>query len=235
MSLTVTHVTKKYGKDCVVNDISFDLRNNEVVGFLGPNGAGKSTIMKMITGYLRPDKGVIRVNGMDVRKETLEVKKLIGYLPENNPQYADMYVVENLQFLADIHQINDVKKRINDVLEAVGFMEEKRKKIKQLSKGYRQRLGIAQALLHNPPILILDEPTSGLDPNQLQGIRQLIRKLGKEKLVIFSTHIMQEVEAVCESVMMINKGEIVAGFPLNKMPELFDGKGLEAIFSELTS
>lgn len=210
MSIEVTNLSKVYGTQKAVNGISFAVKKGEIVGFLGPNGAGKSTTMKMITGYLTPDGGSAQVCGIDVVAAPLETKKRIGYLPEANPLYFDMYVREYLDFVAYLHQVADKKNRIEAVISTVGLTPESKKKIGQLSKGYKQRVGLAAALIHNPDVLILDEPTSGLDPNQIAEIRDVIKELGKEKTVLFSSHILQEVEAVCERVVIINKGTIVA-------------------------
>ena len=217
MSIEVKGVTKIYGTQKAVDAISFNIAKGEIVGFLGPNGAGKSTTMKMITGYLAPDEGDITVSGIDVKKDPLESKKKIGYLPESNALYYDMYIKEYLNFVADIHSINDQRSTINSIIETVGLAPEKNKKIGQLSKGYKQRVGIAAALLHNPEVLILDEPTSGLDPNQIVEIRQVIKDQGKDKIVLFSSHILQEVEAICDRVIIINKGKIVADDKLNDL------------------
>jgi len=217
MSIEVKGVTKIYGTQKAVDAISFNIAKGEIVGFLGPNGAGKSTTMKMITGYLAPDEGDITVSGIDVKKDPLESKKKIGYLPESNALYYDMYIKEYLNFVADIHSINDQRSTINSIIETVGLAPEKNKKIGQLSKGYKQRVGIAAALLHNPEVLILDEPTSGLDPNQIVEIRQVIKDQGKDKIVLFSSHILQEVEAICDRVIIINKGKIVADDKLNNL------------------
>jgi len=217
MSIDVKAVTKIYGTQKAVDAISFTITKGEIVGFLGPNGAGKSTTMKMITGYLAPDEGDITVSGIDVKKDPLESKKKIGYLPESNALYYDMYIKEYLNFVADIHSINDQRSTINSIIETVGLAPEKNKKIGQLSKGYKQRVGIAAALLHNPEVLILDEPTSGLDPNQIVEIRQVIKDQGKDKIVLFSSHILQEVEAICDRVIIINKGKIVADDKLNNL------------------
>lgn len=210
MSVKVEHLTKIYGDQKAVNNISFEINTGEIVGFLGPNGAGKSTTMKMLTGFIAPSSGTAKVGGKDIVEESLEVRKKVGYLPENNPLYYDMYVKEYLDFAAGIYRLSNKKKRIADMVEMTGLTKEQHKKIGQLSKGYKQRVGLAQAMIHNPEVLILDEPTSGLDPNQLVDIRQLITDLGKEKTVILSTHIMQEVEAMCSKVVIINKGSIVA-------------------------
>lgn len=234
MSLVVKDLTKKFGKALAINQVSFAVDGSKVVGFLGPNGAGKSTSMKIITGYLKPTEGSVHVHGLDIWQNESEAKRLIGYLPENNPLYIDMFVLESLRFTANIYKLRQPQKRIAEVIDLVGLGEERKKKIKQLSKGYKQRLGIAQAMLHDPKILILDETTAGLDPNQLQDIRRLIRTLGKEKIVVLSTHIMQEVEAVCEEVVFINKGKIVGNFPLHDLAENYDNKSLEDVFSFLT-
>jgi ABC-2 type transport system ATP-binding protein len=210
MSIEVKNLTKVYGEQKAVNNISFQVRKGEIVGFLGPNGAGKSTTMKMITGYLEPDGGGIQVSGIDVRKFPLEVKRKVGYLPESNALYYDMYIKEYLDFVAGIHQVRNKQKEIDRVIGLTGLTPEKKKKVGQLSKGYKQRVGLAAALLHNPEVLILDEPTSGLDPNQIVEIRQVIKDQGNDKLVLFSSHILQEVEAMCDRVIIINKGTIVA-------------------------
>ncbi len=214
MSVKLHHISKSYGNQQVLKGLDFSVEPGEIVGFLGPNGAGKSTTMKIITGSLRSDSGSVEICGLDIEKHPLEAKKLIGYLPEHNPLYTDMYVREYLGFMADIHQLGKKKPaRINEVIEMVGLQKEAYKKIGQLSKGYRQRTGLAQALIHDPKVLILDEPTAGLDPNQLVEIRKLIKETGRDRTVIFSTHIMQEIEAVCSRVIIINKGEIVADYP----------------------
>lgn len=211
MSITVSGLTKIYGKQKAVNDISFSVGNNEIVGFLGPNGAGKSTTMKIVTGYLAPDSGDAIVNGINVNTNPLESKKQIGYLPEGNPLYYEMYVREYLEFIAGVHHLkSNVKQRIEDVIDLTGLRLESNKKTGQLSKGYKQRVGLAAALIHDPKVLILDEPTTGLDPNQIIEIRQLIKDLGKNKTVLFSSHILQEVESICDRVIIINRGNIVA-------------------------
>lgn len=211
MSINVSNLTKIYGKQKAVNDITFSVGNNEIVGFLGPNGAGKSTTMKIITGYLTPESGDAIVNEIDVKTNPLEAKKQIGYLPEGNPLYYEMYVREYLEFIADIHHLKPgIKKRIEEVIDLTGLRLESNKKTGQLSKGYKQRVGLAAALIHDPKVLILDEPTTGLDPNQIIEIRQLIKDLGKNKTVLFSSHILQEVESICDRVIIINKGNIVA-------------------------
>ncbi|MEO6537921.1 MAG: gliding motility-associated ABC transporter ATP-binding subunit GldA [Ferruginibacter sp.] len=210
MSISVTNLSKNYGPQKAVNDISFVVNKGEIVGFLGPNGAGKSTTMKMITGYLASDTGRVNVCGISSEGNTLEIKKKIGYLPEANPLYMDMYVREYLTFVANVHKIKDEKPHIEAVIKTVGLSPEANKKIGQLSKGYKQRVGLAAALVHNPEVLILDEPTSGLDPNQIIEIREVIKKLGQSKTILFSSHIMQEVEAICNRVIIIHKGNIVA-------------------------
>lgn len=210
MSIEVSELTKTYGEQTAVNAISFKISEGEIVGFLGPNGAGKSTTMKMLAGYVPPTKGTAKVCGHNVQESPLVVKRSIGYLPEHNPLYLDMFVVEFLDFVARLNNIPARKKRIEEVIELTGLQLERKKQISQLSKGYRQRVGLAQALLHKPDVLILDEPTSGLDPNQVQEIRKLILSLGKDRTVMLSTHIMQEVEAMCSRVIIINKGKIVA-------------------------
>jgi ABC-2 type transport system ATP-binding protein len=207
MSITVSNITKKYGTQKALNNVSFSIKKGEIVGFLGPNGAGKSTMMKILTTYLKPSDGNASVNNYNVFEDTFNVQKSVGYLPEHNPLYLDMYVREYLLFNAEIYKIP--KNEVEKVIEYTGLTSESHKKIEQLSKGYRQRVGLANALLHNPDVLILDEPTTGLDPNQLIEIRELIKNVGKEKTVLLSTHIMQEVEAICDRVIIINKGEIV--------------------------
>lgn len=210
MSIIVNNITKLYGAQKALNDVSFTVNTGEIVGFLGPNGAGKSTMMKIITCYIPPTQGTVKVCGFDILDQALEVKKQIGYLPEHNPLYLDMYVKEFLEFVGGLYKVENVKKRVAEMIELTGLQVEQKKKIGALSKGYRQRVGLAQAIIHDPKVLIMDEPTTGLDPNQLEEIRNLIKTLGKEKTVMLSTHIMQEVEAVCDKVIIINKGEIVA-------------------------
>lgn len=210
MSIVVNELTKVYGEQKAVDKISFSAKKGEIVGFLGPNGAGKSTTMKMITGYLTPDIGVVTVSGVNVADNPIAAKQKIGYLPEANPLYTDMYVKEYLDFIAGVHGIKNKKQRINDVIGLTGLSVEQKKKISQLSKGYRQRTGLAAALIHDPEVLILDEPTSGLDPNQIIEIRNVIKNQGKDKTVLFSSHILQEVEAICDRVIIINKGKLVA-------------------------
>ena len=234
MLLSVTNLTKCFSNQIVVNDISFTVTGSKVMGFLGPNGAGKSTTMKIIAGFIPPSAGEVRLNNIDIGKYAAQVKQIIGYLPEHNPQYSDMYVLESLRFTAGLYGLRNINIRIHEVIEMVGLGEERHKKIKQLSKGYKQRLGIAQAILHNPEILILDEPTAGLDPNQLHEIRNLISSLGEEKIVVLSTHIMQEVEAVCEEVIIMNKGKLVANFDMARIPVLYENESLEQVFARLT-
>ena len=219
MSITVNSVSKSYKSQKALNNISFSADKGQIIGFLGPNGAGKSTMMKIITGYIKPNSGEVFVDEIDVLKNPIAAQKVIGYLPEHNPLYAEMYVREYLQFQAAIYKV--AKSQIEDCIEKVGLTLEANKKIHQLSKGYQQRVGIAAAILHNPKVLILDEPTTGLDPNQIIEIRALIQELGKNKTVLFSTHIMQEVEAVCDRVIIIKKGEILVD---KKLEELQDSK-----------
>lgn len=210
MSIEVKNLSKFYGEQAAVNDISFSVGKGEIVGFLGPNGAGKSTTMKIITGFIPSTSGEVRVCGISVDIDALETRKKIGYLPENNPLYLDMYVREYLEFVGKIYHVPNLKKRVDEMIKQVGLEVEQNKKIGMLSKGYRQRVGLAQAIIHDPEVLILDEPTSGLDPNQLVEIRELIRQIGKSKTVMLSTHIMQEVEAICDRVIIIKTGKIVA-------------------------
>lgn len=210
MSIEVKNLTKLYSSQKAVNDISFTVNEGEIVGFLGPNGAGKSTTMKILSCFIPPTKGSVQVSGYDVLEMPNEVKKRIGYLPENNPLYKEMYVKEYLSFVARVYKISSPKKQIDEIIDRTGLTLERKKKIGQLSKGYRQRVGLAQAMIHDPEVLILDEPTTGLDPNQLAEIRDLIRNLGKEKTVLLSTHIMQEVEALCDRVIIIDRGQLVA-------------------------
>ncbi len=210
MSIQVNNISKIYGTQRALNNVSFEVGSNEIVGFLGPNGAGKSTMMKILTCYIPPSDGQAKVCGFDIATESLEVRKQIGYLPEHNPLYLDMYVKEFLEFVGGIHKIKNSKNRVAEMIALTGLQLEQNKKIGALSKGYRQRVGLAQAMIHDPKVLIMDEPTTGLDPNQLEEIRSLIKSLGKQKTVMLSTHIMQEVEAICDKVIIINKGEIVA-------------------------
>lgn len=217
MSIEVHNLTKIYGEQKAVNDISFSLNKGEIVGFLGPNGAGKSTTMKIITGYLKADGGSAKVAGVDVSADPIAVKKKIGYLPEANPLYYEMYVKEYLEFIAGVHRIQNSKVQIQNVIELTGLQVEQKKKLGQLSKGYKQRVGLAAALIHDPEVLILDEPTSGLDPNQIIEIRNVIKQQGQNKTVLFSSHILQEVEAICDRVVIINKGQLVADDQLQNL------------------
>jgi len=226
MSIRVEQLTKEYESgQKAVNQISFTVEPGQIVGFLGPNGAGKSTTMKMATGYIPPTEGTVVVNGHNVRTAPMDVRRSVGYLPEHNPLYLDLYVKEYLRFAGSLHGLGGkgLGVGVAEVIERVGLGQEQHKRIGQLSKGYRQRVGLAQALLHNPPVLILDEPTTGLDPNQLTEIRQVIREVGRNKTVLFSTHIMQEVEALCDRVIIINRGQIVADSPLSQLRAQADG------------
>lgn len=223
MSIIVSNLTKLYGDQKAVNNISFTANDNQIVGFLGPNGAGKSTTMKIITGYLEANSGQVLVNGIDVNIDPLEAKKNIGYLPEANPLYYEMYVREYLHFIASLHKVENVNDRVEEVIKLTGLSLESNKKTGQLSKGFKQRVGLAAALIHDPKILILDEPTSGLDPNQIVEIRQLIKNLGKNKTVLFSSHILQEVETVCDRVIIINRGNIVADDTLKNLQSTNSG------------
>lgn len=235
MSVRISGLRKMYGEQVAVNSISFEIKKGEVVGFLGPNGAGKSTTMKMITGYIPATEGNAWVCDQNVAEDTIAVQRQIGYLPESNPLYLDMYVREYLEFLAGVHQIEHADKRITQIIQETGLQAEEKKKIGSLSKGYKQRVGLAQAMIHNPAVLILDEPTSGLDPNQIVEIRELIKSFGKEKTVILSTHIMQEVEAMCDRVMIIHKGNLVADDKLKDLQSKYPELSLEDIFRKLTT
>ncbi len=230
MGIIIDKLSKNYGKQKALDQISFSIKSGEVVGLLGPNGAGKSTLMKSITGAIIPDEGQIQINEFSVFDKPIQTKQLIGFLPENNPLYYEMYVREYLKFVADIRTEN--KERIEEVIQKVGLTPESHKKIGQLSKGYKQRVGLAQAILSNPEILILDEPTNGLDPNQILEIREVIREIGKSKTVILSTHIMQEVEALCSRVILLNKGKIVSDSPIEEFKGQY--KNLEEAFHKLT-
>ncbi len=210
MSIEVSRLAKSYGTQRAVDDVSFKVAKGEIVGFLGPNGAGKSTTLKMITGYLEPDAGSVSVCGIPVNSDFLEARRRLGYLPEHNPLYPDMYIREYLGFMASVHRLSDPKKAVEEVMVTTGLMPEAGKRIGQLSKGYRQRVGFAAALIHQPDVLILDEPTTGFDPNQISEIREVIRRLGQDKTVLFSSHILQEVEALCDRVIIIHQGHIVA-------------------------
>ncbi len=210
MSIKVNNITKLYGEQRALDDVSFEVNSGEIVGFLGPNGAGKSTMMKILTCFIPQSSGTASVCGYDISEQSLEVRKNVGYLPEHNPLYTEMYIKEYLEFIAGLHHLKNVKQRIAEMIEMTGLQVEQKKKIGALSKGYRQRVGLAQALIHDPKVLILDEPTTGLDPNQLTEIRHLIKEIGKQKTVMLSTHIMQEVEAICDRVIIVNNGKIVA-------------------------
>ena len=232
MSLQVSNLSKRYGTQQVLTDLSFSVDKGQIVGFLGPNGAGKSTTMKIAMGFCMPDAGRVIVDGLDAQKDRLAVQRLVGYLPEHNPLYLDMYVRESLTFTANLYQLgNQTASRVDEMIERTGLSSECHKKIGQLSKGYRQRVGLTQALIHNPKVLILDEPTTGLDPNQLVDIRNLIQEFGKERTVLFSTHIMQEVTAICDRFLVLRKGELVADRPVDGI----SAEQLETLFRELTA
>jgi ABC-2 type transport system ATP-binding protein len=235
VSIQVNNLSKKYGQQLALDSISFSIPSGEVVGFLGPNGAGKSTTMKILTGYIPASSGDASICGLELAEQSLEVRKLVGYLPEHNPLYLDMYISEYLLFAAGIAGVKNTKKALEMVIELTQLGPERNKKIGQLSKGYRQRVGLAQALIHDPKVLILDEPTSGLDPNQVVEIRNVIKNLGSEKTVLLSTHIMQEVEAMCNRVILINKGKIIADNTLEGLKETAPSDSLETIFRNLTS
>jgi ABC-2 type transport system ATP-binding protein len=233
MSIEVKNISKNYGAQKALDNISFSIKKGEIVGFLGPNGAGKSTLMKILTTYITADEGEAKVNGHDVTNETKSVQKSVGYLPEHNPLYLDLYIREYLAFNADIYKVS--KSRIEEVIQLTGLTPESSKKIGQLSKGYRQRVGLACALLHDPEVLILDEPTTGLDPNQLVEIRELIKNIGKNKTVFLSTHIMQEVEAICERVIIINNGKLVTDKNLNNLVKDQAEQTIEVEFDQILS
>ncbi len=233
MSITVQNITKKYGAQKALDDVSFSIGTGEIVGFLGPNGAGKSTMMKILTCYLPQTSGTAQVAGMDVSEKSIPIRKKVGYLPEHNPLYLEMYVKEYLAFVAGIHQTS--KKKIAEIIEKTGLKKEQHKKLGQLSKGYRQRAGLAAALLHDPEVLILDEPTTGLDPNQLAEIRNLIKEIGREKTVMLSTHIMQEVEVLCDRVIIIHNGKIVADRPTADLKEVQGAKVFSVEFDKAFS
>ena len=229
MFIQVKNLSKNYGKQSAVQDLNFRLEEGQIVGFLGPNGAGKSTTLKMMMGLIRPSDGSILIDGKDPQEQEVALKKQIGYLAENNPLYPDMYVREFLAFIGNIHQLKNLDERIQEVIEWVGLQKEAHKKIQELSKGYQQRVGIAMAILHNPSILILDEPTSGLDPNQRAEIRDLIKSLQKDRIILFSSHILSEVEAICDRVLLLHQGKLVSDSPIK------DIKDLEKFFKEKTS
>jgi ABC-2 type transport system ATP-binding protein len=220
MSVEIKQITKYYGQQKAVDNVSFSLGKGELVGFLGPNGAGKSTLMKIITGFLSPEEGEVWVNGEKVTVDNVAVKRTIGYLPENNPLYSDLYVSEYLEIVAGFYRLPKVLSRVKEMIELTGLVPEQHKKIGALSRGFRQRVGLAQALIHNPSVLILDEPTSGLDPNQLKEIRAMIREISREKTVLLSSHILQEIEAICPRVVIINRGKLVADSDLANLKEL---------------
>ncbi len=226
MSVTVSHLTKVYGQQKAIDDISFQLKRGEVLGLLGPNGAGKTTTMKILSCFVPPTSGKAEVCGYDVEEDPLEVRRRLGYLPEHNPLYPDMYVREYLEFVGGLHHLGGLRARVADMIDLTGLVREAHKPIGALSKGYRQRVGLAQAMLHDPEVLILDEPTSGLDPNQLVEIRGLIRRLGEEKTVIFSTHIMQEVQAICDRVLIVHRGRLVADDPIVTLQRRIAGEGV---------
>ena len=231
MSLQINHLTKKFGEQTALDAINISIGKNEIIGLLGPNGAGKSTLMKSIVGVLKIEEGEIIFNGKNISENEIDAKKNIGFLPENNPLYTEMYIREFLQFGAELHNIP--KSRVDEVIDLVGITPEKSKKISQLSKGYKQRVGLAQAILHEPDLLILDEPTNGLDPNQIIEIRNVIKEIGKEKTVILTTHIMQEVEALCTRVILIHKGKIVQDSPIEEFKGKFET--LEEAFQSYTN
>lgn len=235
MSIEVRNLTKVYASQKAVDNISFKTGSNHIVAFLGPNGAGKSTTMKLLTGILAPNNGTVLVNGLDVKHEPILAKRNIGYLPENNPLYLDMYIQELLAFEADVQGVKDKKSRVDEVIAMTGLTAERHKKVGQLSKGYKQRVGLAMAILHDPEILILDEPTSGLDPNQIIEIRALIKSLSKNKTVLLSTHIMQEVDAICDEIIVINKGQIKDHFLKIEQENRYPSLTTEEIFVKLTA
>ncbi len=229
MSIQVENISKYYGAQKALNNLSFEVEKGQIVGFLGPNGAGKSTMMKILTCYTPQSEGVAKVCGFDVNDQSIDVRKRVGYLAEHNPLYLDMYVKEYLTFVGNLHHVQNVNQTVKQVIEKTGLGIEQHKKIGQLSKGYRQRVGLSQALIHNPEVLIMDEPTTGLDPNQLEEIRKLIKEIGREKTVMLSTHIMQEVEAVCDRVIIINKGEIVANENITFLQSDHFGKNIYTV------
>ena len=229
MFIEAKNLSKNYGKQSAVQDLNFRLEQGEIVGFLGPNGAGKSTTIKMLLGLISPSDGSVQIDGKDPQDQAIELKKQIGYLAENNPLYPEMYVQEFLAFIGNIHQLQNLENRIQEVIEWVGLQKEAHKKIQELSKGYQQRVGIALAIIHNPQILILDEPTSGLDPNQRNEIRDLIKNLQKDRIILFSSHILSEVEAICDRVLLIHEGKLVSDSPMKEI------KDLEKFFKEKTS
>jgi ABC-2 type transport system ATP-binding protein len=232
MSIKVSNLLKVYGEQKAVNNISFEIGKGEIVGFLGPNGAGKSTTMKILTGYLEQDGGEATICDIDVRSNPIAAKQKVGYLPEANPLYFDMYVREYLGFVADVHEVKNKKQRIEEVITMVGLTPESKKKVGQLSKGYKQRVGLAAALMHDPEVLILDEPTSGLDPNQIIEIRNVIKQQGQNKTILFSSHILQEVEAMCDRVIIINKGNMVADDKVSGLQSQMNNNIIRVSFKE---
>jgi ABC-2 type transport system ATP-binding protein len=235
MSIEVKDLTRFYEGQKAIDQISFSVSRGEIVGFLGPNGAGKSTTMKILTGCLKPSQGQAFLNGIDVQANPVQTKEITGYLPESNPLYSDMYIREYLSFIADIHRLSEKKKKINDTIEQVGLRPEAGKKISQLSKGYKQRVGLAAALIHTPDVLILDEPTTGLDPNQIVEIRDVIKNYGRNRTVLFSSHILQEVEAICDRVIIINQGKIIADDNLSRLRRNQTGKFIKVVLKETVS
>jgi len=235
VSIQVNHLSKRYGSQWAVNDLSFEIPTGEIVGFLGPNGAGKSTTMKILTGYIPASSGDAVVCGFNLNTDSLSVRKRVGYLPEHNPLYLDMYVTEYLQFSAGMAGVSQIKSAIEKAIDLTQLTPERNKKIGQLSKGYRQRVGLAQALIHDPEVLILDEPTSGLDPNQVVEMRNVIKNLGENKTVLLSTHIMQEVEAMCSRVILLNHGKIITDDTLEGLKQTSPNDSLETIFRNLTN
>ncbi|MDA3929448.1 MAG: gliding motility-associated ABC transporter ATP-binding subunit GldA [Prolixibacteraceae bacterium] len=231
MSIQVENITKKYGQQLALNNVSFKVNTGEIVGFLGPNGAGKSTLMKILTGYILPNSGIARIEGLKVEGDKIDFRSRIGYLPENNPLYPEMYIKEYLHMVAGFYHLKNKKDKVGQMIEMTGLSPESKKKIGALSKGYRQRVGLAQALIHNPEVLILDEPTSGLDPNQLDEIRKLIISISKDKTVMLSTHIMQEVEAICNRILIINKGNLLADGTPKEINKMSKGVGQQVYFS----
>lgn len=234
MPIQVSNLGKKYGQQWAVKGISFQAKPGEIIGFLGPNGAGKSSTLKMLVGLLNPTEGSAQIHGIESHTDSIELKKILGYLAENNPVYPDMYVKEFLTFIGNMHGFSSerIEKRMQEVIELVGLTREQSKKIGELSKGYQQRIGIAQAIFHNPDVLILDEPTSGLDPNQMEEIRQLIHTLKAEKTILFSSHLLSEVESICDRIILINKGELLADCSMNEA-KAYPG-GLAAFFQDKT-
>jgi len=234
MSIRVQNLSKQYGKQKALDNISFQTQSNRIFGFLGPNGAGKSTTMKILAGILPIEDGQCWINDIDLKLNSLEAKRTIGYLPENNPLYLEMFVQEMLHFQASLYQVKNIEERISKVIEQTGLQQEKHKKIKEISKGYKQRVGLACAIIHDPKVLILDEPTTGLDPNQIIEIRQLIRELAQDKTVLLSTHLMQEVEAICDEIIVIHQGQIKDQFLLKDKHERYPNLSMEEIFVKLT-